>query len=82
MSTAAEVLVIILSIVLALFLILGIILTIMLMRVTRRIKKITESAGRTVDSIETTVGRITRISSPIFITRMIMKYVNKFRKSK
>jgi len=77
MDTAAEVLVIILSVVLSVFLILAIILIIYLIRVSAEIRKITESARRTVDSIETTVVGASKLTSPVFIAQILGKYIKK-----
>lgn len=78
MSSAAEILVIILSVVLAVFLILGIILLIYLIRLSAEIRRITESARRTVDNIETAVAGASRFVSPAFAAATIHKYIKKF----
>jgi uncharacterized protein YoxC len=80
MSPAAEVLVIILSVFLAIFLLLGIILFIYLIRLSAEIKKVTQSARRTVDNIESAVSGVARLTSPIFIAEFIRKYINKLMK--
>lgn len=80
MSSAAEVLVIILAIVLSVFLIVGIILVIYLIRVSAEIRRIAQSAQKTVDHIETTVGDISRMASPIFLGQLLGKYIRKFTK--
>jgi uncharacterized protein YoxC len=77
----AQILVILLSIFLALFLILGIILTVMLIRLTHQIKAVTNSAERTVRSIEDAVRGFSKASSPLLIARMIAKRLKK-RKEK
>lgn len=82
MSPAAEILVIILSVVLAVFLILGIVLSIYLIKLTRDIRSVTRSAGRTVDHIESAVSGVTKLTSPIFIAEMINRYIKKFTKKK
>lgn len=82
MSPAAEILVIILSIFLFIFLLVGIILTVYLINLTRKIRKITNSAERTVDNIETAVSGATKFISPIFIAEMIARIIKKFKKSK
>ena len=81
MSSAAEVLVVILSIFLAFFLILGIILTAYLIALTRRIRDITKSAERTAGNIETVVSGISKVASPVFIAEMIGKYIKSFNKN-
>jgi uncharacterized protein YoxC len=82
MSSAAEILVIILSITLAVFLILGIVLTIYLIKLTRDIRAITQSAERTVNNIESAVSGVARLTSPLFFAEMIARYIKKFTKSK
>ena len=77
MNTAAEVLVIILSVVLSVFLILAIILIIYLIRVSAEIRKITESARRTVDSIENTVSNAGKWVSPAIVAQLFGKYLKK-----
>lgn len=82
MSVAAEVLVIILSIVLFFFLVIGIILAVYLINLTRQIRKIANSAKRTVDNLETVVSGATKIISPIFFAELISRFIKKFKKSK
>lgn len=82
MSPAAEILVIILSVFLALFLVLGIILSIYLIKLTREIRSITVSAGRTVNNIESAVAGVTKLTSPLFMAEMIRRYIKKFKKTK
>ncbi len=81
MSSAAEVLVIILSIVLVLFLIAGIILLIYLIRLSAEIRRIAASAQKTVDHIETAVAGATRIASPMFVAELVGRYIKKFTKN-
>lgn len=82
MSLAAEILVIILSTFLALFLLLGIILTVYLIKLTHNIRTLTNSAGRTVNTIEAAVSGITKITSPLFIAELVGRYIKKIKKSK
>ena len=79
MSSAAEILVVILSIALTFFLILGMVLVIYLIVLTRQIRKITKSAERTVNDIESTVVGFSKILSPIFVTEMVSKIITKFK---
>ncbi|MDB5161537.1 MAG: hypothetical protein JWM52_45 [Candidatus Saccharibacteria bacterium] len=81
MSSAAEVLVIILSIVLVLFLIAGIILLIYLIRLSAEIRRIAQSAQKTVDHIENAVAGATKIASPMFVAELIGRYIKKFTKN-
>lgn len=76
----AQVLVIILSLFLGLFLLLAIVLTVMLIKVTQQIKAVTNSAQRTAEHIEKTVAGMTKITSPMFLMRMITKYFKKAKK--
>ncbi|MDN5275703.1 MAG: exported protein of unknown function [Candidatus Saccharibacteria bacterium] len=79
MDPAAEILVIILSIFLALFLLLGIILTVYLIRLTGEIKKITQSAKRTVDSFEDAVTNASKFASPMYVAKIIGSTIKKFK---
>lgn len=78
MSSAAEILVIILSIVLAVFLILAIILVIYLIRLSAEIRRIAQSAQKTVDSIGSAVTGVSRLMSPMFVADLVGKYIKKF----
>jgi uncharacterized protein YoxC len=80
MSSAAEVLVIILAIVLSVFLIVGTILTIYLIRLSAEIRRMAKSAAQAVDSVESAVTGISRLTSPIFVAELISKYINKLSK--
>lgn len=82
MSSAAEILVIILSIFLAFFLVLGIVLIIYLIVLTNKIRKVTQSAERTVGTIETAVTNCTRIISPVFMAQMFKTIFNKRKSTK
>ena len=82
MSSSSEVLVIILSIALAVFLVLGITLIIYLIVLTHQIRKITNSAERTVDSIESVVSKISKVITPIYMSEVIKTFVNKVKKNK
>ncbi|MBC7869033.1 hypothetical protein H7X69_02555 [Candidatus Saccharibacteria bacterium] len=82
MSLAAEILVIILSIFLALFLVLGIILTVYLIKLTHDIRALTNSAGRTVNTIGTAIAGASKLTSPLFIAQLVGRYFKKVSKSK
>ncbi|HRN97284.1 MAG TPA: hypothetical protein PLZ58_02445 [Candidatus Saccharibacteria bacterium] len=81
MSSAAEILVIILSVFLAIFLALAITLTIYLIVLTKQIRRVTKSAERTVGHIESTVSGISKVTSPLFVAEIIGRYIKKFKKS-
>lgn len=81
MSSAAEVLVVILSAALAVFIILGIALFIMLIKLTRQIGDAAAGIQSITASVDEMVQNITRISSPIILGKtvwdMFMKYKTK-----
>lgn len=81
MSSAAEVLVVILSIVLSVFLIFAIILATYLIKLTAQIRKVTKSAERTVDNIESVVSQAGRVITPVFFSEIIHRFIKKFKKS-
>lgn len=81
MSSAAEVLVVILSIVLSVFLVFATILAVYLIKLSAQIRKITKSAERTVDDIESVVSQAGRVITPMFFSAMINRFVKKFKKS-
>lgn len=78
MSSAAEILVIILSVFLAVFLVVGIILFIYLIRLSAELRNIAKAAQKTVDHIETAVGGVSKLVSPIFIAQLVGRYIKKF----
>ncbi|HJM04159.1 MAG TPA: hypothetical protein QF549_00800 [Candidatus Saccharimonadaceae bacterium] len=80
MSSAAEILVIIVSVVLAIFLLVGIILGIYLIRLTREIKRIAHSAQQTVDKVGEALSSAAKFTSPIFFAEMIKRNFRKFTK--
>ncbi|MDK2899411.1 MAG: hypothetical protein PWQ10_598 [Patescibacteria group bacterium] len=82
MNSAAEVLVIFLSVFLAIFLMLGIILTGYLIGLTKQIREITKSAGRTANSLESIISGIAKVVSPMFAAEMFNKFINSFKKNK
>lgn len=82
MSEAAEVLVIILAIVLSVFLVVAIILGIYLIRLSAEIRRVAESAQKTVDHIEGTVAGFSRVVSPVFIAGIAERLLKKFTSSK
>lgn len=79
MSSAAEILVIIVSAVLALFLLVGIILAIYLIRLSAEIRKIAKTAQQTVDTVGEAVQGIVRVTSPVFVAKAIAQYLKKFQ---
>ena len=82
MNSAAEVLVIILSIALAFFLVLGIVLMIYLIILTRQIRRVTNSAEKTVDNLGSVVSGLSKVITPMYIAEMVGKFVKKSKRSK
>lgn len=76
----AEILVYVLAIVLAIFLILAIILVVMLIRVTKQIRDVTASAGRTIGSVEKVVGGLSSVTTATGLMKLASNYVKKRRK--
>ena len=81
MSSAAEILVIILAVVLSVFLIVGIILIIYLIRLSAEIRRIAKTAQQAVSSVESVVTGAAKLTSPMFIAEIIGKYIKKFTKT-
>lgn len=71
----AQVLVIILSVFLAIFLILAIVLTALLIKVTRQIKRVTETAEKAVNRIEDTAANFSLFTSPTMIVKMVKTFI-------
>lgn len=82
MSSAAEILVIIVSSVLAIFLIVAIILAIYLIKLTAEIRRLAKTAQNTVDHIDSAVVGVSRLTSPLFVAELFRKYIKKFTNSK
>lgn len=82
MSSAAEILVIILAVVLSVFLIVGIILVVYLIRLSAEIRRIAHTAQHAVSSVENVASSITRLTSPMFVVEMLGKYGKKFMNTK
>jgi len=81
MSSAAELLVIILAVVLCVFLIVGIILGIYLVRLSAEIRRIAQSAQNAVSSVESVVTSAARLTSPMVVAEIIGRYIKKFSKT-
>ncbi len=81
MSSAAEILVIILSSTLTIFLIAAIILAVYLIKLSIDIRKLTKTAQNTVDHIDNAVVGVSRLASPMFVAEMVARYIKKFTKS-
>ncbi len=79
---ATEILVIILSITLFIFLVVSIILGIYLIRLSAEIRRVTQSAQRTVDHIGEAVDGVIKVTSPIYAAKLIGNIIKKFKKGK
>lgn len=71
MSSAAEILVIIVSIVLSIFLLVGIILGIYLIRLSAEIRRIAKTAQETVDTVGEAVQGVVKLTSPVYILKWL-----------
>ena len=80
MSSAAEILVIILSIFLAVFLVLGIALLVYLIKLTKQIREVTKTAENTMNTIDSAVSGVAKVVSPMFMAKMFTKFMEKFKK--
>lgn len=74
---AMQILVVILSIFLALFLLLAIILVVMLIKVTRQIKKVTETAQNAAEHMNDLAVTASKLVSPALIAKFVMNIVKK-----
>jgi len=81
MSSAAEILVIILAVVLSVFLIVGIILVIYLIRLSAEIRRVAATAQHAVSSVESAVSGVARLTSPMVVAELVGKYIKKFAKA-
>ncbi len=79
MSSAAEILVIIISIFLGFFLVLGVALVIYLIVLTRQIRRVTKSAERTADHIEAAVAGAAKMASPLFFLNIVKKWASNLK---
>ncbi len=77
-----EILVIILSIFLAFFLLAGIILAVLLIRITRQIKRVTNTAEKTAISLESFASNVNKVGSPMLIAKMVADQFKKYQKNK
>lgn len=82
MSSAAEVLVIILSIVLAIFLVLSIILIIYMIVLTHKIRKIAQATEDTVQSFNSIMDSLAKALSPRLMAAAIERVIKKIKLAK
>lgn len=74
-----QILVLILGAALAVFLVLAIVLVVLLIKVSRQLKRIADTAQRTVGSVETTVSNLSRATSPVYVTKFITSYLKRMK---
>ncbi len=77
-QNASEILLIIVSSVLSVFLIIAIILAIYLFKLTAEIRNLAKSAQNTVDHISSAANGVSQLTSPVYMAKLISKYVKKF----
>lgn len=82
MSSASEVLVIILSVFLAIFLVLAMVLTGYLIKLTLDIRKITKSAGKTAETITNALDSVSKFVTPMFVAEQVAKFMKNIKKDK
>jgi len=75
MSTAAEILVIIVSAILAIFLIVAIIATVYIIKIAKRVRNITAHAENVADSMEDAASAFRRTATPLAFLRLISNIV-------
>ena len=57
-------------------------MSIYLISLTRQIRKITSSAGQTVDNIGSIISRFIKLTSPMFAAEVVAKILKMFKKNK
>lgn len=78
--SAFEILVVILSILLGVFLVVGITIGILLVKVTLQIKRVTATAERTAESVESFMANVSKTSSKAIIGGAVLRQLKKFKK--
>lgn len=73
----AQILVIILAVVFGILVLVGIILLFLLISITKQIRAVTSSAGRTVQTIEGAVAGLGRVSVPLRLAQLIISQLRK-----
>ncbi|MDR0956215.1 MAG: hypothetical protein LBM73_03755 [Candidatus Nomurabacteria bacterium] len=79
---AFQILVIILALVLLLFLILAIVVLVQLIKISARIRQITDAVGDTVNGVKKTLEQIRRALTPAIVGKNVMNFVQKIWKPK
>lgn len=77
MDGAAGALAILLGITLTVFLVLAIILIVLLIRVTTQIKRLTDSAERTVHKVEGAAQNVSRFATPVALVGALRSVIKK-----
>jgi sensor domain CHASE-containing protein len=77
MSTASEVLVIIVSSILAIFLLVLIAAIIYVIRIMRQVRRITERAERVAGSMESAAAAFERTASPLAALKLVRDIINR-----
>lgn len=80
MSSAAELLVVILAVVLSIFLIVAIILIIYLLRLSAEIRRVAKTAQSAASLVENVMASVSRLTSPLFIAQLFGQGMKKFTK--
>lgn len=79
---AFQILVIILAVFLAIFLLLGIILLVKLIKISRAIRIVADNIGEASDSLRAAADNLYRLSSPIILGKIVIKYLRKYLKGR
>ncbi len=82
MSTAAEVLLIVVSATLSVFLIVFIVALGYVIKVMRRVKKMAERAEHVADAVEAAADSVRHTAAPIAAVRLIAKIISKANRRK
>lgn len=82
MSSAAEILVIILSVTLTIFLIVAIILGIYLIKLSAEIRRVAASAQETVDAVGKAAQGVAKLTSPLLIAKSLGDFIKRTGKKK
>jgi hypothetical protein len=82
MDWATQTLVIVLSIMLAIFLVLSIVLIVLLIRITKQIRRVTDTAEKTVTNVSGFVDTAVKFASPAVMSRVASEFVKNFKSKK
>lgn len=79
---ATEILVIILSSLLAFFLVLSVVLVIILIKIAKQIKRVTNTAERTVAGLEGFAMTFGKTAVPAAVAKLVLQQIRKFASKK